>query len=77
MFKKIINLNLLLATSFFLMTSLIYANSTLDSLNRSDNLKAFDWEVISGVEKLVPNKDMSKNSIKKLEEALKSNFSCL
>ena len=69
MFKKIIKLNLLLATSFFLMTSLIYANSTLDSLNRSDNLKAFDWEVISGVEKLVPNKDMSKNSIKKLEEA--------
>ena len=55
--------------SLFLMTSLTFANSPMDSLNRSENLKAFDWEVISGVEKLVPNKDMSKNSIKKLEEA--------
>ena len=69
MFKKIIKFNLLLAISLFLMTSLTYANSAKDSLNRSENLKAFDWEVISGVEKLVPNKDMSKNAIKKLEEA--------
>ena len=51
------------------MTSSTFANSSMDSINRSENLKAYDWEVISGVEKLVPNKDMSKNSIKKLEEA--------
>ncbi len=69
MFKKIIKFNLLLVMSLFLMTSSTYANSPMDSLNRSENLKAFDWQVISGVEKLVPNKDMSKNSIKKLEEA--------
>ena len=68
MFKKIIKFNLLLAISLLLMTNSTYSNSPMDSLNRSENLKAFHWEVISGVEKIVPNKDMSKNSIKKLDE---------
>lgn len=51
------------------MTNSAYSISSVDSTNRSENLKAFDWEVISGVEKLTPTKEMSKNSIKKLEEA--------
>ena len=69
MFEKIIKFNLLLAISLFLMSSSTFAISPMDSLIRTENLKAFHWEVISGVEKIVPNKEMSKNSIKKLDEA--------
>ena len=58
MFKKIIKFNLLLVMSLFLMTSSTYANSPMDSLNRSENLKLTG--IISEVGKLVPNKDMSK-----------------
>ena len=39
-----------------------------DGIIRSDDLTPFNWEVISGVERLVPTKDMSKNSVKKLNE---------
>ena len=69
MFKKLIKLKTILVISLFLITNSAYTISSIDSTNRSENLKAFEWEVISGVEKLIPTKEMSKNSIKKLEEA--------
>lgn len=68
MFKKILKFSLLLVISVFTSLNSVNAKVTIDSLNRSDNLKPFAWEVISGVEKLVPTKDMSKNAVKKLHE---------
>jgi len=68
MFKKISKFSLLLVISVFTSISSVNAKVTIDSLNRSDNMKPFTWEIISGVEKLVPTKDMSKSKIKKLEE---------
>jgi hypothetical protein len=68
MFKKISKFSLLLVISVFTSLSSVNAKVTIDSLNRSDNMKPFTWVVISGVEKLVPTKDMSKNGRKKLEE---------
>ena len=69
MFKKLIKFKTILFVSLFLITNSVYTISPIDSTNRSENLKAFEWDVISGVEKLIPTKEMSKNSIKKLEEA--------
>ena len=68
MFKKISKFSLLLVISVLTSLNSLNAKVTIDSLNRSDNMKPFTWEVISGVEKLVPTKDMSKNSVKKLNE---------
>ena len=68
MFKKISKFILLLGISVLTSLNSLNAKVTIDSLNRSDNMKPFTWEVISGVEKLVPTKDMSKNSVKKLNE---------
>ncbi len=68
MFKKISKFSLLLVISVFTSLSSVNAKVTIDSLNRSDNMKPFTWVVISGVEKLVPTKDMSRSKIKKLEE---------
>ena len=68
MSKKISKFSLLLVISVLSSLNLLNAKATIDSLNRSDNMKPFTWEVISGVEKLVPTKDMSKNSVKKLAE---------
>ena len=69
MFRKLIKLKTILVISLFLITNSVYTISSIDNTNRTENLKAFEWEVISGVEKLIPTKEMSKNSIKKLEEA--------
>ena len=81
MFKKLIKLKTILVISLFLITNSAYTISSIDSTNRSDNLKAFEWEVIdfpNNEQKLlienpehIPflSKEMSKNSIKKLEEA--------
>ena len=69
MFKKLIKLKTILVISLFLITNSAYTISSIDSTNRSEYYKAFEWEVISDVEKLIPTKEMSKNSIKKLEEA--------
>tara|TARA_B100000902_G_scaffold18326_1_gene21957 strand:+ start:3362 stop:5017 length:1656 start_codon:yes stop_codon:yes gene_type:complete len=44
----------------------LYAYNTNDSLTR--DLDPFYWEIISGIEKLVPSKNMSKSNIKRLEE---------
>ena len=68
MFKKISKFSLLLVISIFTSLNSVNAKVTIDSLYRSDNLKPFTWEVISGVEKLVPTQDMSRSKIKKLEE---------
>ena len=68
MFKKISKFSLLLVISVLTSLNSVNAKVTSDSLNRSDNMKPFTWEVISGVEKLVPTKDMSRSKIKKLEE---------
>ena len=64
MFKKISKFSLLLVISVF--TSLNSVNG--QDTTRSDNMTAFTWEVISGVEKLDVTKDMSKTKIKKLAE---------
>ena len=69
MFKKLIKYGLLITILFFVIINSSNANCVIDSNNRSENLKPFDWEVISGVENLIPTKEMSKNSIKKLNEA--------
>ena len=61
MFKKLIKLKTILVISLFLITNSAYTISSIDSINRSENLKAFEWEVISGVEKLIHTKEMSKN----------------
>jgi hypothetical protein len=68
MFRKISKFSLLLVISIFTSLNSVNAKVTIDSLYRSDNLKPFTWEVISGVEKLVPTQDMSRSKIKKLEE---------
>ena len=66
MFKKISKFTLLLVIS---LSTSINSNANIDSIiTDTDNLKPFNWEVISGVEKLVSTKDMSKSKIKKLEE---------
>ena len=66
MFKKISKFTLLLIISF---STSINSKATTDSIiTDTDKLKPFNWEVISGVEKLVPTTDMSKSKIKKLEE---------
>ena len=66
MFKKISKFTLLLVIS---LSTSINSNANIDSIiTDTDNLKPFYWEVISGVEKFVSTKDMSKSKIKKLEE---------
>ena len=66
MFKKISKFALLVIIS---LSTSINSKATIDSIiTDTDNLKPFNWEVISGVEKLVSTKDMSKSKIKKLEE---------
>ena len=46
MFKKISKFSLLLVISVFTSLNSVNAKVTIDSLNRSDNLKPFTWEVI-------------------------------
>ena len=72
MFTKIIKLNLFLVISFLTIITTSKAASATDSTNRSENLKAFEWEVISGVDNIMQHdnlNNLSKNSLKKLGEA--------
>ena len=66
MLKKIIQINLVILLSFFTLTISSTTTIISDGNMRSDNLKPFDWKVISGIENLVINKNMSKSAVKKL-----------
>jgi len=71
MLKNIIRINLLVAILFFSLINTATATITTDSITRTEFLKAFDWEVISGVDEMMQYDNMeslSKNSIKKLNE---------
>ena len=79
MLKNIIRINLLLAILFFTLINTATATITTDS-TRSEDLNAFDWEVIDFAENLqikiqsdsnyMPflSNEMSKNNRKKLKE---------
>lgn len=71
MLKKIIKINLVLSLAFFTFVDYATAETTIDSITRTDNLQAFDWEVISGVDNILQYDNaetMSKNARKKLTE---------
>ena len=66
MLKRILKLNLLLVIVLFTTTNTINAISVNDSITRTEFLKPFDWDIISGIEKLVVSDGMSKSNVKKL-----------
>ena len=69
MIKKTINISLILSLLFTLSNS-VTAKSTIDSIiSLSENMVAYDWEVISGVESILQYDNenaMTKNSLKNL-----------
>ena len=74
MLNRIYKKNFLLAITliFCVINTSLIAGSVLDSITNTENLKAFEWQPISGVDKIMQYekvKDLSKNSIKKAKEA--------